>query len=98
MLHHAGGADYRDAGVGLCGRVLQAPPTEDVWVHLAGAYDPVSGQISVYVIRCLPWILRPSGRGGNGLLWSRTGKVDSPPGRIDVQYPRTGTPAYGQVC
>ncbi|MFY1651831.1 LamG domain-containing protein [Solwaraspora sp. WMMB762] len=30
--------------------VLQAPPTEDVWVHLAGAYDPVTGQISVYVM------------------------------------------------
>jgi two-component system sensor histidine kinase KdpD len=32
-----------------------------------------------------PWILRPSGRRGIGLLRSRAGKDDSPPGRIVVR-------------
>ncbi|WP_326552114.1 LamG-like jellyroll fold domain-containing protein [Micromonospora sp. NBC_01813] len=30
--------------------ILQALPAEDAWVHLAGAYDPVSGLISAYVM------------------------------------------------
>ena len=47
--------------------------------------------LRVGVIRCLPWILRPSGRGGNGLLRSRAGKVDSPPRRTGVHYSRART-------
>jgi len=59
-----------------------SPASTQRIVHLAQAAQCAGAD----VIGIPPWILRPSGRRGNGLLRSRAGKEDSPPGRVVVHH------------